>query len=117
MQHLYGPRARGMQVATAPATAPRPVSLINRVSGRVRGEESGSYPVIANLNDRWRVVACSAGIQWILQRRRGDRWDGYWFCRTREALVRGARKHAGEIGGVALVTLLRLPERFPELRP
>jgi hypothetical protein len=113
MQHLYAPRARGMQAAIAP----RPASPINRVSGRVRGEESGSYPVIANLNDRWRVVACSAGIQWILQRRRGDHWVGCWFCRTREALVRGARKHAGEIGGVALVTLLRLPERFPELRP
>jgi hypothetical protein len=54
----------------------------------VRGEESDSYPAVANLNDRWRVIACGAGIQWILQRRRGDHWVGYWFCRTREALPR-----------------------------
>jgi hypothetical protein len=114
MQHVYCTRARDAQAA---ATAPPPVSPINRVPDRVRGEESDSYPTVAILNDRWRVVVSSAGIQWVLQRRRGDHWSGYWFCRTREALIRGARKHAGEIGGVALATLLRLPSRFPEPRP
>jgi hypothetical protein len=66
------------------------------------------------LNDRWRVIACKNSIQWILQRRRGgvDQWRGYWFCRTREALLRGAREHAGPIDGVALAVLLRLPERI-----
>jgi hypothetical protein len=110
---VYALRARGTQAATAL----RPVSPINCVSGRVGGEESDSYPAVAKLNDRWRVIACSADIQWILQRRRGDHWSGYWFCRTREALILGARKHAGEIGGVALAALLRLPARFPEPRP
>lgn len=83
------------------------------------GEESDNYPVIASLNDRWRVIACRQSIQWILQRRRGgvDHWRGYWFCRTREALIRGAREHAGQIAGDALVVLLRLPESFPESAP
>src|SRR6516164_5309896 len=80
------------------------------------GEETDDYPTIAILNNRWRVIACRQSIQWVLQRRRGgvDHWRGYWFCRTREALICGAREHAGQIGGDALVVLLRLPERFPE---
>ena len=56
-------------------------------------------------------------MQWILQRRQGKQWRGYWFCRTREALIRGAREHAGPIGGDALVILLRLPEHYPEAAP
>jgi hypothetical protein len=81
-----------------------------------RGEENDDYhPVIANLNARWRVIACKSSIQWVLQRRDGaDHWRGYWFCRTREALIRGARGHAGDIAGDALVILLRLPAWFPE---
>jgi hypothetical protein len=105
-----GPDSVITEVGTRGVAAPE-LSPINHVSGRSLGEESDGYPVIAKLNDRWRVVTCGAGIQWILQRRRGDRWSGYWFCRTREALIRGAREYAGEINGAALVTLLRLPER------
>jgi hypothetical protein len=95
------------------ATDTRPTGKLSvaRVSGRLLGEESDHYPVIAQLNDRWRVIACKNSIQWILQRRRGgvDHWRGYWFCRTREALLRGAREHASPIDGVALAVLLRLP--------
>src|SRR5262249_14611138 len=77
-----------------------------------RGEENDAYPVVANLNARWRVIVCKNSIQWILQRRDGRRanhWRGYWFCRTREALIRGVRARAGEIAGDALVALLRFP--------
>jgi hypothetical protein len=63
------------------------------------------------------VVACKNNIQWILQVRRGNRWHGKYFFRTREGLVLLAREYAGEISGDALVILLRLPERFPEARP
>jgi hypothetical protein len=82
------------------------------------GEKSAGYPAVVVLNARWRIIACAHSIQWILQRRRGgtDSWRGRWFCRTREALIRGAREHAGEIGGAELALLLRLPERFPEVR-
>jgi hypothetical protein len=63
------------------------------------------------------VIVCRNALQWILQRRQGKQWRGYWFCRTREALIRGAREHAGPIGGDALVILLRLPEHYPEAAP
>jgi hypothetical protein len=101
----------------APGTRPGGKSSVTHVSGRIRGEESESCPVIARLNDRWRVVACKNNIQWILQVRRGNRWHGKYFFRTREGLVLLAREYAGEISGDALVILLRLPERFPEARP
>ena len=81
------------------------------------GEENDVYPTIASLNARWQVIECKNSIQWILQRQDGrgaNHWRGYWFCRTREALLRCARERAGEISGDALVILLRLPERFPE---
>jgi hypothetical protein len=78
------------------------------------GEENDDYPTVAILNDRWRVVVCRNSIQWILQKRGGpNHWRGRYFCRTREVLIRCAREHAGEIGGDALVILLRRPERFP----
>lgn len=36
--------------------------------------------VIAQLNDRWRVIVCRDGIQWILQKSKksgaGARWQG-----------------------------------------
>jgi hypothetical protein len=85
--------------------------------GRPRREENDAYPTVANLNARWRVIECKNSIQWILQRRCRGRWNGKYFCRTREALLRFARAGAGEIAGDALVILLRLPERFPEGRP
>ena len=78
------------------------------------GEENDTYPAVAALNDRWRVIVCKNSIQWILQRRRSgpNSWRGRSFCCTREALIRCVREHAGQIGGDALVILLRLPERI-----
>ena len=68
-------------------------------------------PVIAALNSRWRVVVCKSGIQWVLQTRSSQTsWEGRYFCRSREGLILCAREYAGEIDGVALVRLLRLPE-------
>jgi hypothetical protein len=93
------------------------LSHVGHVRAPLLGEENDAYPTIARLDDRWRVIACRQSIQWILQRQRGGYWRGYWFCRTREALVRGARQHAGPINGDTLVILLRLPERFPEASP
>src|SRR5262245_32007927 len=72
-----------------------------------RGEKSDTYPTIAVLNDRWRVIACKNSIQWILQKRSGpNHWRGRYFCRTRDALICCAREHAGETGGDALEILL-----------
>jgi hypothetical protein len=44
-------------------------------------ESADDYPhLVAILNAGWRVIECAAGIQWILQRRKGERhgsprWD------------------------------------------
>jgi hypothetical protein len=39
-----------------------------------QSEEADDYrAIVVRLNERWRVIACSAGIQWILQRAVGKR--------------------------------------------
>jgi hypothetical protein len=106
--------ALGIVASGPPDSGHGVLSSAAALSGLPRCEENDNYPTIARLNVHWRVVECKNSIQWILQRRQGKRWRGAWFCRTREALIRGAREHAGQIGGDALIVLLRLPERFPE---
>ena len=52
-----------------PNTRPAAKSTVSAVSGRLRAEENDDYrPIIAVLNGRWRVIECTDGIQWILQR-------------------------------------------------
>jgi hypothetical protein len=83
-----------------------------------RSEEADDYDaVVARLNDRWRVIVCVADIQWVLQRRTGERhgrarWEGRGFCRTSEALNRLSRNHAGAIDPSAAAVLASLPERI-----
>ena len=56
-----------------------------------------SKPVIAQLNEKWRVI--DDPLQWILQRKKGNPrnknsgWQPRSFCRTREALLRCVREH------------------------
>jgi hypothetical protein len=80
-------------------------------------ESAGGYGRVAFVvNDRWRVVECAHGIQWILQYRSSaetyatSRWTGRSFCRTREALLRCCREHA--IDQTAGAFLTALPERI-----
>ena len=74
--------------------------------------------VVAILNDRWRVIACRHGVQWMLQHRNreetvaGDVWRGRSYCRTKEALIRCCDEHAGQIDPAARLTLVALPERI-----
>ena len=60
--------------------------------GRIAGlsETSDDYPrVVAILSDgKTRVIVCYAGIQWIVQRKRGEQWHSRSFCQTKEALLR-----------------------------
>jgi hypothetical protein len=99
---------------TQPASGRHGLSNAGHVPVAGRGEENDTYPVVAPLNGRWRVIVCKNSTQWILQTRRGgpDSWRGRSFCSTREALVRCARLHAGDIAPDALVVLLRLPARI-----
>lgn len=81
-------------------------------------ESDGTYHgVVAVLNDHWRVIVCKDGIQWILQRRAGERhgtarFDCRSHVRSREALIRLCREHAGEISPAAMSILNALPERI-----
>ena len=79
------------------------------------GESGDGYDrVVVRLNEKWRIVECRAGIQWILQRRKsasdGGGWSSRSFCRTSEALRRVAAEHAGAIDPEAQEALDRLPE-------
>ena len=84
------------------------------------GEGGDGYArVVVQLNDKWRVVVCRSGIQWILQRRKGDGggWAGRSFCRTGEAIKRVSRQHAGAIDAAALAVLDALPDWIEEMKP
>jgi len=88
---------------------------------REHGESGDIYDrVVVRLNEKWRVVECRAGIQWILQRRKsasdGGGWSSRSFCRTSEAIRRLARQHAKPIDPEALVVLDRLPPWIEEVR-
>jgi hypothetical protein len=101
----------------------RSSSFPNDAPGVMRQEQNSigrlraGTKLIAHLNDRWRVVECAGGIQWILQRRAGERhgtarWDDRSYCRTKEALIRCCRASVGEIEPGAATALATLPERF-----
>jgi hypothetical protein len=88
------------------------------MTDQVTSEEADNYAVVARLNDGWRVIVCGAGLQWILQRgyrakNHGDiRWRGRSYCRTKQALLRCSREHAGAIDASAAGILAVLPERI-----
>ena len=76
-------------------------------------EAHDDYPhVVIDFGDGWRVVECSARIQWVLQRSRILRGKRWWrslsFCRTKEALLRVCQ-HSHPV-------LDALPDRFLEGR-
>ena len=60
-------------------------------AGDAHRESSDHYSyVILRLNNRWRIILCRQGLQWILQRREsfhGGAWRGFRYFRTREALI------------------------------
>jgi hypothetical protein len=91
------------------------MNVVARIS---RSEEAEDYhAIVARLNDGWRIIVCRSGIQWILQRRCGERhgrarWEGRCYCRTSEALRRVSREHAGAIDPAAAAVLAALPQRL-----
>ena len=79
---------------------------VPRLSNRERDENYRA--VIASLDEKRRVISCKDGLQWIIQRKRGDQWQGYSFHRCRDVLIErsGAK-------GDALAALQALPEWHP----
>ena len=71
--------------------------------------------VVAQFDDGWRVIVCRDDLQWILQRRDGERaggarWTGVGYCRTREALLRLCRASSARIAPSEWAVLVALPE-------
>ena len=97
------------ELGSAPGIAPQ----LTAAPRRRPKESAEDYPhIVAVLGANRRVIACAAGIQWIVQRRSGSLatpWAGRSFCRTKEALLRCA--------GGSHPALDALPDRFPEAPP
>lgn len=82
-----------------------------------RESDEAYFGVIAMLNDKWRVIACRDGIQWVFQHKAGERhgtarFDGRSYSRTKNALILLCREHADEISPAAMSILTALPERI-----
>lgn len=56
----------------------------------------------------WLVAECADGLQWLLQRKVGERWRSESFCRTRSALIRLWQGATGDDGAALGV----LPPHF-----
>lgn len=77
----------------------------------------GGAVVVAVLNDRWRVIVCQDGIQWVLQRRAGERggrarWMSEGYFRSRDALIAFSHARARNVAPAASDRLASLPPRF-----
>ena len=72
---------------------------------------------ILTLTPRWRV-ATDYDLQWVLQRRRGKKWEGVHYCTTRRAVQRLIREEIGTLGTpegeTALDALSTWPEAFAD---
>lgn len=73
--------------------------------------------IVSRLSDRWRVIRCSARLQWIMQCRDGQRaggarWTGVGYFLIREALLRLCRASVARIDPAAWAALIALPDHF-----
>ncbi len=103
---------RGKRHATAACTL-----NIARVPARHHESADEYSGIVARLSASYRVITCKDQIQWILQRRDGERhgrarWAGVGYFRTREALLRMSRALCARIDPAALAALAALPEHF-----
>jgi len=94
-----------------------PMAKTARNSARHHESADDYAGVVAWLSDRHRVITCKHSIQWILQRRDGERhgrarWAAAGYFLTREALIRASRALCGRIDPAALAALAALPEYF-----
>jgi hypothetical protein len=87
-----------------------------RLRSPARHHESADdyHGIVARLDDRHRVIVCKDHLQWVLQRRDGERhgrarWASVGYFLTRNALIRSSRALCGRIDPAALAAL---PEHF-----
>ncbi len=103
---------RGKRHATAACTP-----NIARVPARHHESADDYSGIVARLSASHRVIICKDQIQWILQRRDGERhgrtrWAGVGYFLTREALLRASRASCARIDPAALAALAALPEHI-----
>ena len=78
-----------------------------------------SKPVLAVLNDRWRVI--DDGIQWVLQKRKGrptpksSGWRGRSYATSRASLLDCIERLCGSVDPAALRVIEGLPADHPKL--
>jgi len=80
-------------------------------------ESDLTYPSLATLSDKWRVINCKDDIQWIVQRREGQHWRGVSFHLDRDVLIERALKFEPAASPEALAILRALPARHPDPAP
>jgi hypothetical protein len=91
----------------------------NQTSETRKRPADRSKPVVAVLNDRWRVI--EGAIEWILQKRKGrptpksTGWRARRYAQTRASLLDGIERLCGPVDPAALPVLRVLPEEHPSL--
>ncbi len=85
------------------------------VAGSHRERDDGYRAVVTMLSEKWRVITCRDGEQWIIQRRDGarngrPRWTGVHYCVTKSALLRLCRAVCDRIDPSAENLLADLPD-------
>jgi hypothetical protein len=111
--HFDGRRGRPSE------SGPRSGPGEERASRRERDEDY--FHIVARLNERWRVIVCKDGIQWLLQKSKSDgghgtQWRGRSYCTTRDALIACCARLCGRCEPAALAVLARLPGHIPHDR-
>lgn len=87
----------------------------NRVQHQHHETADAYVGLIVPLNERWRVIVCKDGIQWILQRRDARRsgqarWTGASYHCDRNSLIRVSRTLCGRMDPAAMALLEALPD-------
>lgn len=93
-----------------------PDSVLGPVPAPDEKEKSDTYCHVAlRINERWRVIVCKDGIQWILQVRKGSyngrpAWRRVSFVRGKVGLRRVIREAVGDVSPEVEAQLAQLPD-------
>lgn len=84
-------------------------------------ETSDIYPVVARLNEDWRIVEAEGGTAWLLQRRDNVRngrthWKTRHECELKGTLVRRIREYVGKVTDDAEKKIDALPHHIRRSR-